>query len=41
MTRERCIKMISESKKRDMFVDMYWRTPEEYFEEYEQKEPEI
>lgn len=41
MTRKRCLQMISESKKRDLFVDTYWRTPEEYFEEYERKEPEI
>jgi hypothetical protein len=41
MTRERCIKMISDCKKRDLFVETYWRTPEEYFEEYSSKEPEI
>jgi hypothetical protein len=38
-SRMHCIQMIDKVDKRQIFIDMYDRTPEEYFDEYSYKEP--
>jgi hypothetical protein len=40
-SRENCITIIDRQNKREMFVNIYGRQPEEYFSEYAYKEPEI
>lgn len=41
MNREEIIKLIVDSDKEQEFVNVYWRPPEVYFEEYSYAEPEI